>query len=98
MASGFGILFNINTGSLRQQIVPNQLLGRIITIAMVLAWSANPLGATLGGVIVERTGDVQSVYAAIGVLVVGIALYFRLFSPLGHAERYLATPAEAAAG
>ena len=98
VASGFGILFNINTGSLRQQIVPNQLLGRIITIAMVLAWSANPLGATLGGVIVERTGDVQSVYAAIGVLVVGIALYFRLFSPLGHAERYLATPAEAAAG
>ena len=98
VSSGLGILFNINTGSLRQAIVPNQLLGRIITIAMVLAWSANPLGATLGGVIVERTGDVQSVYAAIGVLVVGIALYFRLFSPLGHAERYLATPAEAAAG
>ena len=98
VASGFGILFNINTGSLRQQIVPNQLLGRIITIAMVLAWSANPLGATLGGVIVERTGDVQTVYAAIGALVVGIALYFRIFSPLGHAERYLEAPAEAAAG
>ena len=97
VASGFGILFNINTGSLRQQIVPNQLLGRIITIAMVLAWSANPLGATLGGVIVERSGDVQTVYAAIGALVFGIALYFRLFSPLGHAERYLARQGEAAA-
>jgi len=97
-SAGLGILFNINTGSLRQAIVPNQLLGRIITIAMVLAWSANPLGATLGGVIVERTGDVQTVYAAIGALVVGIALYFRIFSPLGHAERYLEAPAEAAAG
>ena len=97
VSSGFGILFNINTGSLRQAIVPNHLLGRIITIAMVLAWSANPLGATIGGVIVERTGDVQTVYAAIGALVFGIALYFRLFSPLGHAERYLEASAEAAA-
>jgi predicted MFS family arabinose efflux permease len=97
LSSGFGILFNINTGSLRQAIVPNHMLGRIITIAMVLAWSANPLGATIGGLVVERTGDVQTVYAAIGALVFGIALYFRLFSPLGHAERYLEPPVEAAA-
>ena len=97
LSSGLGILFNINTGSLRQAIVPNHLLGRIITIAMVLAWSASPLGATIGGFIVERTGDVQTVYASIGALVFGIALYFRLFSPLGHAERYLERPVEAAA-
>lgn len=97
LSSGFGILFNINTGSLRQAIVPDHLLGRIITIAMVLAWSANPLGATVGGYIVERTGDVQTVYAAIGLLVFGIALYFRLFSPLGHAERYLEARAGASA-
>ena len=97
-SSGLGILFNINTGSLRQAIVPNHLLGRIITIAMVLGFSASPLGATIGGFIVERTGDVQTVYASIGALVFGIALYFRLFSPLGHADRYLETPAEAVAG
>ena len=97
-SSGLGILFNVNTGSLRQAIVPNHLLGRIITIAMVLGFSASPLGATIGGFIVERTGDVQTVYASIGALVFGIALYFRLFSPLGHAERYLETPAEAVAG
>lgn len=96
LSSGLGILFNINTGSLRQAIVPNHLLGRIITIAMVLAWSASPLGSTIGGYIVERTGDVQTVYAAIGVLVFVIALYFRLFSPLGHAERYLARETQAA--
>ena len=96
-SSGLGILFNINTGSLRQAIVPNHLLGRIITIAMVLGFSASPLGATIGGFIVERTGDVQTVYASIGALVFGIALYFRLFSPLGHAERYLEKPMETAA-
>ena len=97
LSSGLGILFNINTGSLRQAIVPNHMLGRIITIAMVLAWSANPLGSTVGGYVVERTGDVQSVYAVIGSLIVAIALYFRLFSPLGRAERYLEAPAGAAA-
>src|SRR4051812_6774797 len=32
LASGLGILFNINTGSLRQAIVPNHLLGRVISI------------------------------------------------------------------
>jgi MFS family permease len=89
LSSGFGVLFNINTGSLRQAIVPNHMLGRIITIAMVLAWSATPLGAMLGGVAIERTDDVQLVYAAIGVATFLIPLYFRLFSPLGHAERYL---------
>jgi MFS family permease len=92
LSSGLGTLFNINTGSLRQAIVPNHMLGRIITIAMVLAWSANPIGAIGGGIAVERTHDVQLVYAVIGVLMVLIPLYFRLFSPLGHAERYLGAP------
>ncbi|MEA2662968.1 MAG: hypothetical protein QOH08_2540, partial [Chloroflexota bacterium] len=90
LSSGLGILFNINTGSLRQAIVPNHMLGRIITIAMVLAWSANPVGALLGGVAIERTGNVQLVYAAVGVATFLIPLYFRLFSPLGDAERHLA--------
>lgn len=89
LSSGLGVLFNINTGSLRQAIVPNHMLGRIMTIAMVLAWSATPLGAMLGGVAIERTGNVQLIYAAIGVATFLIALAFRLFSPLGDAERYL---------
>ena len=92
LAAGLGTLFNINTGSLRQAIVPNYLLGRIITIAMVLAWSANPLGAMLGGIAIDRTGNVQLVYAAVGSLTFLIPLYFRLFSPLGRAERYVAGP------
>ena len=89
LSSGLGVLFNINTGSLRQAIVPGHLLGRIITIAMVLAWSANPIGAMAGGVAIDRTHDVQLVYLAVGGLMFLIPLYFRLFSPLGHAERYL---------
>ena len=91
LVSGLGILFNINTGSLRQAIVPNHMLGRIISIAMVLAWSANPIGAIGGGFLIERIGDVRLVYAVVGITVFAIACAFRFASPLGHAERYLAT-------
>jgi MFS family permease len=90
LSSGLGILFNINTGSLRQAIVPNHMLGRVISIAMVLAWSANPIGALAGGLLIERTGDVRLVYGVIGTLIFLIALVFRVASPLRHAERYLA--------
>jgi MFS family permease len=86
--SGLGIFFNINTASLRQQIVPNHLLGRVISIAGVLAWSAIPLGALAGGWAVERTGSVALVYAVIGALVALLATAFS-FSPVGHADRYL---------
>jgi len=97
LVSGLGILFNINTGSLRQSIVPNHMLGRVISIAMVLAWSANPVGALAGGVLIERSGDVRLVYAVIGLLTFLIALAFRVASPLGNAERYLSSRAEATA-
>jgi MFS family permease len=96
LSSGLGVLFNINTGSLRQAVVPGHMLGRIITIAMVLAWSANPIGAMAGGIAIDRTHDVQLVYAVVGGLTFLIPLYFRLFSPLGHAERYLETRAAGA--
>jgi MFS family permease len=88
LAQGLGILFNINTGSLRQAIVPNHLLGRVVSIASVIAWSAIPLGAFLGGLIISETNNVALVYAGIGVLVMLIPLCFA-FTPLGHAERYL---------
>jgi len=35
---------------------------------------------------------VQLIYAMVGVVTFLIPLYFRLFSPLGHAERYLGPP------
>src|SRR2546423_2612448 len=86
--SGLGILFNINTGSLRQAIVPNQLLSRVLSIAGVLAWSAIPAGALVGGWAISATDNVAAVYGAIGVMVVLIAIAFR-FTALGHAEDYL---------
>jgi MFS family permease len=88
LISGLGILFNINTGSLRQSIVPNELLGRVISIAGVLAWSAIPVGTFLGGLAIAWTGNVALVYAVIGILTIIIPLCFA-FTALGHAERFL---------
>lgn len=93
--SGLGILFNINTGSLRQSIVPDHLLSRVMSIASVLAWSAIPLGAIAGGAAITWTGNIVLVYAIIGVLTFLIPFAFS-FTALGHAERYLPQPEEAA--
>lgn len=93
VASGLGILFNINTGSLRQAIVPNHMLGRVMSIAGVLAWSAIPVGTFLGGLLIQGLGPggVALVYGGIGVLTFLIPLGFS-FTALGHAERYLPQP------
>jgi MFS family permease len=87
--SGLGILFNINTGSLRQAIVPNQLLSRVLSIAGVLAWSAIPAGALVGGWVVSATDNVALVYGVIGLITIGIAAFFRFFTALGDAQRYV---------
>lgn len=88
LIQGAGILTNINTGSLRQAIVPNELLGRVISIAGVLAWSAIPLGSLLGGLLIQWTQNVGLVYAGIGILIFLIPVTFA-FTSLGHVERYL---------
>jgi MFS family permease len=93
-----GVLLDINTFSLRQAIVPNHLLGRVISIASVLAWSAIPLGAISGGLVVQETGNVSLVFLVVGVLSVLIPASFFFFSPLGHAERYLPEEARQALG
>lgn len=88
LRGGVSILFNINAYSLSQTIVPNDLLGRVIIFTRVLTWSTASIGALLGGAAIERTKNVGLVYAVVGMLVFLIALAF-LFTPLGHAERYL---------
>lgn len=91
LAGGFGILFNINTGSLRQMIVPDHLLGRVSSVAGVLAWSGIPLGSFLGGLAIEWSGSVVAVFATIGILIAIIAAAFS-FSALGHADDFIDVP------
>ena len=86
---GLGILFNINTGSLRQAIVPNQHAVSRPVDRGVLAWSAIPAGALVGGWVISATGNVALVYGVIGLITIGIAAFFRFFTALGDAQRYV---------
>jgi MFS family permease len=88
LTMGCNILFNINTGSLRQLIVPGHMLGRVMSVASVMAMSLSPLGSFIGGLAVEWTGAVALVYGAIGMMIILVAAGFS-FTALGQAERYL---------
>jgi len=85
---GLGVLFTINTTSLRQTLTPNRLLGRVVATSSVLGGVMIPFGSLLGGFAIARTGDVGLVFTVIGALVFLIAIAFS-FTALGHAERYL---------
>jgi MFS family permease len=92
--SGFGSLLNINTFSLRQAIVPNNMLGRVLSVAGVLAFSATPIGSLVGGFAIQQTQNVAVVFGTIGVLLFLIPLAFTQ-TALGHADRYLPDEAKA---
>jgi MFS family permease len=68
-------LFSISTASLRQTITPSHMLGRVITVAMVIAWSVEPVGAVLGGLAIDRFG-VAAGYAVVGGALILIAVLF----------------------
>ena len=91
---GLGLFFNVNTQSLRQAIVPSHMLGRVVSVAGVLAWSAIPLGALFGGWLIDLTDDVALVYALVGIVTFLIAFSFR-FTALGHAEDFVEDRPEA---
>ena len=46
------VLWNVVTVSLRQAIIPDQLLGRVNSVYRFFAWGMVPVGAAIGGVIV----------------------------------------------
>ncbi len=95
LMGGLMTIFNINIISLRQAIVPNALLGRVTSVLNVVAGSATPFGALIGGLVIDQTHNVALVYGVIGGLIVLIGFAFA-FTPLGNAERYI--PQAEAAG
>ncbi|MDH3248961.1 MAG: MFS transporter [Acidimicrobiia bacterium] len=49
------VLWNVITVSLRQTIIPDELLGRVNSVYRFLAWGMMPIGSILGGVAVSIT-------------------------------------------
>jgi MFS family permease len=49
-------LWNVVAVSLRQRLTPDDLRGRVASVARLLAWGTQPIGALLGGVIASSFG------------------------------------------
>src|SRR5262249_1916250 len=79
-------LFNIYSNTLRQEILPNELLGRARAIAAMMSFGALPLGALLSGAVTSATGNVVLVYAGVGVALLLVATLFS-FPIQAHAKR-----------
>lgn len=52
IGSLFAVLWNVITVSLRQALIPDQMLGRVNSVYRFLGWGMMPIGSLLGGVIV----------------------------------------------
>ncbi len=65
---GFAVtMWNVVTVSLRQQIVPARLLGRVNSVYRMLGWGLMPLGALAGGFVAHAAG-LRAPYIAAGLL------------------------------
>ncbi|MDH6578632.1 MFS transporter [Kitasatospora sp. MAP5-34] len=87
-AAGLPVLFAIRTLTLRQSIVPEEYLGRVQSVAMVVAGAGQPIGALGGAWLIQRTDQVADVYAGIALAVVVSTLAFWA-GPLGKPDRVL---------
>jgi MFS family permease len=70
---GFGVaMWNVVTVSLRQRIVPSDLLGRVNSVYRMLGWGLMPVGALAGGFVAHAAG-LRAPYVVAGALT-GLAL------------------------
>jgi MFS family permease len=60
-------LWNVVTVSLRQRVIPGDLLGRVNSVYRMLGWGTIPLGALAGGFIAEFAG-LRAPYLISGIL------------------------------
>lgn len=86
LQAGLGVLVDIAVMSLRQSIVPTELLGRVTTITRTVGFVAVPLNALIGGIVIDRTSTIELVYSAIGGLTIIVGISF-LFGVLGQPEQ-----------
>jgi MFS family permease len=85
------VLWNVVTVSLRQSLIPSNLLGRVNSVYRFFAWGTIPIGTLLGGGLVAvLEGPFGREMAFRSVYFVGAALGFLLFI---YAIRVLTTEA-----
>ena len=73
---------NVAFTTMRQELTPDLLLGRVMASTRTLSWLLIPLGASMGGFIADAVG-LKPVYITGSLLVLAVALLLAL-GPLGH--------------
>jgi MFS family permease len=74
VAGIFGPIFNVTLASYRYALVPDRLLARVGSAALVVAWGAVPVGQLTAGFLLESIGAVKSIVVlAVVMATVGIA-------------------------
>ena len=67
--------------SIRQRLVPGELLGRVYSASRFVSWGIGPIGALLAGFVAELWG-IRTMFAIGGVVSIGLLLLFLiLISP-----------------
>lgn len=67
------VTWNVITVSLRQELVPAPLLGRVSSLYRLLGWGLSPLGALCGGILVETFGARAAYPIAGGIRALALA-------------------------
>ena len=68
-----GGLWSVTNASLRQRLVPGELLGRVQSAHRLVSWGAMPVGGLVGGVL-GHTAGVRAPFALAGVVLLGLAV------------------------
>jgi MFS family permease len=74
--TGTSSMWNVVTVSLRQRIIPDELLGRVNSAYRLLGWGSLPIGAALGGLVGELL-SVRAVFVLSAVLLIVLIVPLR---------------------
>ena len=81
--------WNVISATVRQRLVDDHIFGRMMTAYLFIAWSLQPVGATVGGLIAERWGP-EWVYIMAGTIVGSLMVFARpLYRNVNEAMREL---------
>jgi MFS family permease len=91
------MIFTVTFYTLRHQLVPNEMLGRVVVITRVIGWGALPIAPLVGGALLGAVGAFWPVIVVSAALQVGVGV-IGFFTPLRTANPAGQTAAESASG
>lgn len=89
-----GVVWNVVTVSLRQQIIPSELFGRVNSVYRWLGWGTFPIGSLIGGFVAYSVNLRAPFFVGGTITVIGLVVFGRALSPR-RIEAALAASAQA---